>query len=530
LTSAGEKTLRATIRYLRAQGVEQTILAGLSNGAIGAAGLAPRLRDELTGLVLLSGYYDLPIMSGLPVLMIHGKADTRFSLGRFREIASGYGEQAKAIEMEGSHFLLIEDPDHVIAALSDWLRSFGMASAAGTAVAAGTPPVEHTLVLALRKHLGTDYTWDGRLTKRLPNLDCLGLIFRALEETTGVTWDRWSVMPSRLLTQLGNGRTITRVFVPNVTEKAMVSGLEPGDVIFFLWPTPTSDKPVAHDVFKDADGRMISADLWVWHTAIYTGANRIIHASPFDGNGKVIEEPLFDFAKRQKFLGFIAKAPPTTKLDEPYSDGRIRRYRELLGRIEKDRGEFAKRYTAAGTEAKATILSEAEEFVFTTILKDLFPAWYGTPWEFDGRTDNPGEGSIACGFFVLRVLRDAGFKVPVDLLAVKASEEIILALADPKDIKRFHNADMSVVRDYLVKSGNGLYIVGLDQHTGFIVNDGDELSFVHSSYYKSIRKVVSEPIETQSPLSQSKCRVIGKILSGSMMRAWLEGNDRSAVP
>lgn len=42
------------------------------------------------------------------------------------------------------------------------------------------------------------------------------------------------------------------------------------------------------------------------------------------------------------------------------------------------------------------------------IIDSLMPCWYGTPWDFNGCTTEPGKGSIACGYFVSTVLRDAG--------------------------------------------------------------------------------------------------------------------------
>src|SRR4029077_9562922 len=50
----GERTLRATLDFLRARNIRRVYLAGLSNGAAGAAALAPRFAGSLAGLILIS--------------------------------------------------------------------------------------------------------------------------------------------------------------------------------------------------------------------------------------------------------------------------------------------------------------------------------------------------------------------------------------------------------------------------------------------------------------------------------------------
>ena len=58
--------------------------------------------------------------------------------------------------------------------------------------------------------------------------------------------------------------------------------------------------------------------------------------------------------------------------------------------------------------------------------------------------------------------------------------------------------------------GYGLYVIGLDNHTGFIYNDGREIYFIHSSYIGS--KVVQKEQAASNPiLKQSKYKVLGKI-------------------
>lgn len=76
--------------------------------------------------------------------------------------------------------------------------------------------------------------------------------------------------------------------------------------------------------------------------------------------------------------------------------------------------------------------------VISRIITDsLMPCWYGTPWDFNGCTADPGKGSIACGYFVTTVLRDAGLQLNRIRLAQSPSGIIIHKLCT--NIKLFCN-------------------------------------------------------------------------------------------
>ncbi len=159
--------------------------------------------------------------------------------------------------------------------------------------------------------------------------------------------------------------------------------------------------------------------------------------------------------------------------------------------------------------------------MFNTITEKIFPYWYGTPWDFNGTTRVPKQGSIACGFFVTNILTDVGFNIPRIGWAQSASEVFIKKLA-PNSIKRFSNRPISEVENYLLRTGDGLYLVGLDQHVGFIVVKDDEIEFVHSNYYQADIGVMSEEIDSANPLNDSNYRVIGKLLSNDMIINWID--------
>ncbi len=149
--------------------------------------------------------------------------------------------------------------------------------------------------------------------------------------------------------------------------------------------------------------------------------------------------------------------------------------------------------------------------IFTeAIVEEIIPGWLGTPWDYNGVTQDPPNGKIACGYFVTTVLRDAGCKISRTKLAQCASEQMITTLVKASHVKRFSNAEFSDFENSIKTSGYGLYIVGLDNHTGFIYNNGNQIYFIHAGYIGE--KVVTKDIANQSPiLYHSKYKVLGHL-------------------
>jgi hypothetical protein len=193
-------------------------------------------------------------------------------------------------------------------------------------------------------------------------------------------------------------------------------------------------------------------------------------------------------------------------------------YSDYLLEIEKSRIEFGIQFTKA--ENKDAVIREVREYLLNSY-ENIFEYWYGTKWDFNGTSRVPGEGSIACGYFVTNTLVDLGFNIPRIKWAQSASEVFISKLAERKDIKRFSNRPVSEIRKYLLFAGRGIYLVGLDQHVGFIVVNSEGMRFIHANYYSPDKGVMSEKLNSENPLKYSKYRIIGKLFSDRMLMNWM---------
>ncbi|HSH78416.1 MAG TPA: hypothetical protein VLA19_07780 [Herpetosiphonaceae bacterium] len=118
----GERTLAATLAYLRQRGIHRVYLAGLSNGAIGAVHLVPRTQPPLQGLILISGASAGLPAPDLPVLIVHGREDEQIGVGGARAFARQLGARATYVEVEATHFALAQRADEVREAIARWLQ------------------------------------------------------------------------------------------------------------------------------------------------------------------------------------------------------------------------------------------------------------------------------------------------------------------------------------------------------------------------------------------------------------------------
>lgn len=211
-------------------------------------------------------------------------------------------------------------------------------------------------------------------------------------------------------------------------------------------------------------------------------------------------------------------------------------YEQKLEIIEEKRGELGRRWLEAATEEqKDEIRNEARAFVVKAIIKDIFPAWKGMPWTMavikDGlRPDAlmPGEKGkgISCSFFITSVLMNAGLKLDTRAkFARSIALHIERSLApDPADLHRFYHVTPEKLEKKMVALGEGLYIVGLNCHIGFIVVKGKKARFVHASYIEPYKVVNERLLKSQAIMNSEKSGYVVTTLfqDDRLIEHWLE--------
>lgn len=191
-------------------------------------------------------------------------------------------------------------------------------------------------------------------------------------------------------------------------------------------------------------------------------------------------------------------------------------YEQNIQHIQQSREKLRQAYIAGKNRQK--ILLQAGR-LFERAVTQLTPYWHGTRWSFNGTSDTPGRGSIACGYFVTTVLQHSGLKLNRYKLAQMASENMILQLT--KKVKRYRQVKFSRFLSSIKKWGKGLYVVGLDNHTGFIHYDGQQIYFIHSAFAWPF-SVQKESARRSHILRDSEYRVLGRLdWDKALIRKWL---------
>jgi hypothetical protein len=205
-----------------------------------------------------------------------------------------------------------------------------------------------------------------------------------------------------------------------------------------------------------------------------------------------------------------------TELDTTYS----RICRHLEGSRKKLTIEYSK---ATNDDARENVLVKARTLLFTTLSDSIFVCWYGTNWDFNGITTSPRQGNIACGYFVTTTLLQGGFLINRVFLAQQASSVLIKAFCPDDKIKTITNHKKEKVLDYLKTKPDGIFILGLDNHVGFVLKNGDSLDFVHSSFWPQ-HKVVRVPLASSEIFNESGYFMIGELLySDTTITKWVKG-------
>ena len=96
----------------------------------------------------------------------------------------------------------------------------------------------------------------------------------------------------------------------------------------------------------------------------------------------------------------------------------------------------------------------------------IFPHWIGTPWDFNGYTNVPKTGEVACGYYVSTNLKHMGININRYKMAQQTSKNEVLSIdANPQT----YNGDTKGFINYAHQHlSDGLYIIGMTSHVGMI--------------------------------------------------------------
>ncbi|MFD2916705.1 hypothetical protein [Psychroserpens luteus] len=199
-------------------------------------------------------------------------------------------------------------------------------------------------------------------------------------------------------------------------------------------------------------------------------------------------------------------------------------YISILNKIETDKTYFKTLHQTNPTKA----IDSASQYLYSKLLNDIVPHWYGTEWDFNGHTNSPNDGEIACGYFVSTTLKHFGFNLNRYKMAQQAGLIEAIMLQPKSQLKIYRNESFESLKQKVNSVYNdGVYFVGLDNHVGYVLVKDKELYFLHSSYCDD--KVVIELAEKAACFS-SNIYVFAEISTNkNLVKNWIF-NTRLSVP
>jgi hypothetical protein len=201
----------------------------------------------------------------------------------------------------------------------------------------------------------------------------------------------------------------------------------------------------------------------------------------------------------------------------PQANRRYHTYAEARKALQKTRKKLYRMYRKAESRAeRKKVLKKAGGALAEGIDRGLFPFWYGTPWTMNGTTTTPGKGKICCGYFVSTILEHSGFRVRRARLGQQPSMYIIRTMVRRRFIKGTSDWSMQRFVKMVRRMGDGLYIIGLDCHVGFLLVENGKVYFVHASY-GTPPVVVKEPAFSSAILASSSYRKVGRLTADPLM-------------
>ena len=207
-------------------------------------------------------------------------------------------------------------------------------------------------------------------------------------------------------------------------------------------------------------------------------------------------------------------------------------YEAALAGIEARRVALTRRLKAADSGAeRATVLADARVAALAAMREVVLPAWLGMAWGLGPnstptRPHEPGT-VIACGYFVSSALENLGLRLGTRFRFAQAPALHAQRSLAPaaRDLHVFFSIPGDELARKIAGLGEGLYIIGLNNHIGFVDVRGEQVRIIHASYTGD-QVVSDEPLATAEVIANSRAAgyfVTPLLQDDRLVERWLRG-------
>lgn len=193
-------------------------------------------------------------------------------------------------------------------------------------------------------------------------------------------------------------------------------------------------------------------------------------------------------------------------------------YKEIKSIVIQNRITYSNLYITSIEKKK--VIKKAQLEIKTILIDQIIPNWYGTKWSFEGHTEIPKSGNIACGYFVSTTLRDAGFKLNRYKLAQLNPLEEAKIMSCGETITTIKNSSLTELKKHFLTLKDGIYFIGLDFHVGYILKEQQNVYIIHSNYINK-QGVVKENIEKSKAASSSTYYIVPISNNQKLIKKWI---------
>ncbi len=206
-------------------------------------------------------------------------------------------------------------------------------------------------------------------------------------------------------------------------------------------------------------------------------------------------------------------------------------YKNLKNEILLKRTDLKNLYSAAKDSLEKQKIIDSARYVFTDfLLNEIIPHWYGTEWDFNGYTNTPNKGVIACGYFVSTTLKHTGLNIDRYKLAQQAPHNEAKTFEPDSNLLIFNTDTLfgtNEINEFYARFGKtlkpGLYFVGLDSHVGYLLIKNNKAYFIHSNYIDGY--VMTENIFYSDAFGSSVYYIADITYNDELIKKWLLNSE-----
>lgn len=156
------------------------------------------------------------------------------------------------------------------------------------------------------------------------------------------------------------------------------------------------------------------------------------------------------------------------------------------------------------------------------LLNNIIPHWYGTDWDFNGHTNTPNKGYIACGYFVSTTLKHMGININRYRLAQQSGANEAKSISINDTIYKFYKSNAKEIVQFTKNNlEEGIYFVGLNNHVGFILHKKGEVFFIHSSFMGKVKVDIEKAVESEPFTMSTVFHITSVSTNTGLMKKWL---------